>query len=75
MQTSLQTTANAAGKFWTHTKVEHAQGPDFTNLYSTNIGGGGSWSDVRGYGLAVRKGENLFWRSYSGSFGGSVLLE
>ena len=46
MQRSLQTTANVVGKFWTHTEVKHVQGPDFTNLYSANIGGGGSW--VRG---------------------------
>ena len=46
MQTSLQTTANIAGKFWTHVEVEHAQGPDFTSLYLANTGGGGSW--VRG---------------------------
>ena len=26
-------------------------------------------SKVRGYGLAVGIGENLFWGSYSGSFG------
>ena len=44
----LQTTANAwaAGRFWTYTKVEHAKGPDATNLYPANIGSGGSW--VRG---------------------------
>ena len=35
-----------AGKFWTHAKVEHVQGPDFTSLYSANTGGRGSW--VRG---------------------------
>ena len=43
MQTSLQTTANTAGKYWTHAEVEYAQGPDFTSLYPANIGGGGSW--------------------------------
>ena len=46
MQTSLQTTANIAGKFWTHVEVKHAQGPDFTSLYLANTRGGGSW--VRG---------------------------
>ena len=46
MQTSLQTTTNALGKFWTHTEVKHAQDPDFTILYPANIGGGGSW--IRG---------------------------
>ena len=46
MQTSLQTTANAAGKFWTHAEIKHAQGPDFTSLYPANTRGGGSW--VRG---------------------------
>ena len=46
MQMSLQITANTAGKFWTHAEVEHAQGPDFTSLYPTNTGDGGSW--VRG---------------------------
>ena len=46
MQTSLQTTVNAAGKFWTHAEVEHTQGPYFTSLYPVNTRGGGSW--VRG---------------------------
>ena len=46
MQRSLQTTANAVGKFWTHTEVKHVQGPDFTNLYLANTRGGRSW--VRG---------------------------
>ena len=41
MQTSLQTTVNAAGKFWTHAEVEHTQGPYFTSLYPANTGGGG----------------------------------
>ena len=36
MQTSLQTTVNATGKFWTHAEVEHAQGPDFTSMYPDN---------------------------------------
>ena len=31
-------------------------------------------SEVRGHGLAVGEGENLFWGSCSGSFGGNVLL-
>ena len=30
--------------------------------------------EVRGYGLAVGRKENLFWDSCSGSFGGDVLL-
>ena len=34
--------ANVAGKFLTHTEVEHAQGPGFTNLYPANTEGGGS---------------------------------
>ena len=46
MQRSLQTTTNAASKFWTHVEVEHTQGPNFTSLYPANIGGSGSW--VRG---------------------------
>ena len=46
MQRSLQTMANAAGKFLTHTEVEHVQGPSFTNLYPANTEGGGSY--VRG---------------------------
>ena len=46
MQSSLQTTVNAVGKFWTHVVVEHAQGPDFTGLYPANTRGGRSW--VRG---------------------------
>ena len=78
MQTSLQTTANAwtAGRFWTYTKVEHAQGLDITSMYPANTGSGGSW--VRGkrrHGLAVEKRENLLWGYYSGSFWGNVLLE
>ena len=80
MQTSLQTTANATGKFWTHVEIKHAQGPDFTSLYPANTGGGGSWvkgkrSEVRGYGLAMGRGKNLFWGSCSSSFGGNVLLK
>ena len=34
----------------------------------------GYGSKVRGHGLAVGRGGNLFWGSYSGSFGGNVLL-
>ena len=30
--------------------------------------------EVRGYGLAVGRGEDLLWGSCSGSFGGNVLL-
>ena len=72
MQMSFQTTANAwiVGRFWTYTEVEHAQGPNITNMYLANIGSSGSW--VRGkrwHGLAVERGENLFWGSCSGSFG------
>ena len=60
---------NVAGKFWTHAEVEHAQGPDFTSLYPTNTGGGGSW--VRGKRVSSSGGEKgkpilrfllrLFW--------------
>ena len=39
--------------------------------YRTRWGHG---SEVRGHGLAVERGKNLFWGSCSGSFGGSVLL-
>ena len=74
MQTSLQTMANAAGKFWTHAKVEHAQGANFTSLYLANTGGGGLW--VRGKRVWFGSGEreNLFWGAYLGSFGENVLL-
>ena len=53
--------ANAAGNSWTHAKVEHAQGPDFTSLYPTNIRSGGSWvRSKRRYGLAVgRRGKPI----------------
>ena len=61
--------ANAAGKFWIYAEVEHAQGPDFTNLYPANIGGGGLW--VRGKKVWSGSGERekpilgfllrLFW--------------
>ena len=48
MQTSLQTTANTwtAGRFWTYTEVEHAQGLDITSMYPINTGSSGLW--VRG---------------------------
>ena len=74
MHTSLQTTANAAGKFWTHVEVEHAQGLNFTSLYLANTGGGGSW--VRGKRVWSDNGEKRkpILGSYSGSFGGNVLL-
>ena len=70
MQRSLQTTANAAGKFSTHAEVEHAQGPDFTSLYPANTGGGGSWvKDKRVWSGSGERGKpilefllKLFWR-------------
>ena len=34
----------------------------------------GHESEVRGYGLAVGREENLFWVSYTDSFMGNVLL-
>ena len=77
MQTSLQTTVNTlvADKFWTYTEVEHVQGPNITSMYPANTGSGRSWfRGKRGYGLAMGIGENLFWGSCSGSFGGNVLL-
>ena len=74
MQRSLQTTTNAVGKFLTHAEFEHPQGPDFTNLYPANTGGGGSW--FRGKNVWSSGGERgkpileflfrLFW--------GNVLL-
>ena len=78
MQTSLQTTADTwtAGRFWTYTEVEHAQGPDITSMYLANTGSGGLWvRGKRGHGLVVGRRENLLWGYYSGSFGGNVLLE
>ena len=61
--------SNAASKFWTHAKVEHAQGANFTSLYLANTGGGGSW--VRGKKVCSGGGERgkpilwfllkLFW--------------
>ena len=66
--------ANAAGKSLTHTKVEHAQGPGFTNLNQPIQKVVGYRSEVRGYGLAVGRGESLFWDSCLSSFGGDVLL-
>ena len=72
MQTSLQTTANIVGKFWTHAEVEHVQGLDFTSLYPANIGGGGLW--VRGKRVWSESGKRgklilgfllkLFWEKY-----------
>ena len=52
------------GRFWTYTEVEHAQGLDITSLYPANTGSGGSWVRCkRGHGLAMGRGENLFWVS------------
>ena len=72
MQRSLQTTANTAGKSWTHAEVEHAQGPDFTSLYPANTRDDGSW--VRGKRVWFGGGEmgkpilgfllKLFWGKY-----------
>ena len=41
------------------------------NQYRRWLGHG---SEVRGHGLTVGRGENLFWDSCSGSFGGYILL-
>ena len=60
MQRSLLTTTNAAGKFWTHAKVEHAQGLDFTSLYPANTGGDASWVKGKRYGLVVERGKTYF---------------
>ena len=45
--------------------------PAYTQPIQGVVGHG---SEVRGYGLAVERGENLFWDSCLGSFGGNVLL-
>ena len=61
--------ANAAGKLWTHAKVEHTQDLNFTSLYPDNTGGGGSC--IRGKRVWSSDGERgkpilgfllrLFW--------------
>ena len=53
---NLQAMANAwaADKFWMYMEVEHAQGPDTTNLYLTN-------TRVVGHELEVREGMVWWW--------------
>ena len=49
-----------ADKPWTHMEVEYTQDSGTTYLYLANTGAMGHGSKVRGHGLAVERGENLF---------------
>ena len=69
------TNAWVVGKFWTYIEVEHVQGPDINSLYPANTRSGGLWvKGKRWHGLVLGRGENLFWGSYSSSFGRNVML-
>ena len=54
--------ANVTGKFCTHAEVKHVQGPDFTILYPTNTGGGGSWiRSKRVWSGGGERGKPILW--------------